>query len=320
MSICIPTYNNPQRMSLLLDCLAKQDLGGVELVIRDDSQADDTEKIVGKYARLPIRYFHGAKEGFDAAILFLTKEACGDYIWWFGDDLMEVGIVDKIKKLISRHPDLSFVWLNSRGEFDPDSAAFRERGEKFFKSRNEIIEMDIGLLAYISSTIVKREHVLPFLAGAEKHKGENLMSFYLVLGALTFPGRYYYIGHPYILSKPKPAGEIRWYDQFQVWCVNLFKIVREFKGKFDERSVKKALKRQLCQVIKAILVERAMGLKTGFASPSPKIWPMLKLYWNFWEVWVAMPLLILPHPVLTGLYRLYKKNKKTPDKETTQNA
>jgi len=304
LSICIPTYNNPQRLAALLDCLSGEDLDDVELVVRDDSPSSNTEKVVEKYKHLPMKYYHGLKEGYDAAILFLTDKAQGKYVWWVGDDLMEEGVVLKIKELITKHPDLSFIWLNAKSKLDSTFVSLDGIEDKFFKDRNEIIETDIGLLSF--ATVVKKENINPFLPGAFKYKSSCLMTFYLTLGAISSGGSYYFVSYPYIVCDPKPPGESRWYDSFQVHGINIFVIAQEFKDKFDRKSLRKGLADQFGRIWRAVIVERALGFETGFATRSSKVMKMTKLYWNYPEFYVALPLMLLPRPILRVLYVLYK--------------
>jgi glycosyltransferase involved in cell wall biosynthesis len=306
LSICIPTYNNPQRLLALLDWLSGEELDDVEIVVRDDSPSDDTETVVKKYTHLPIKYFHGAQDGYDAAILFLTDKAQGKYLWWFGDDLMADGIILKIKELITKHLDLTFIWLNSRSKFDSNFVGFNIHEDKFFKDGNEIIETNLGLLAFGSATVVKKERVNPFMQSAFKYKSSSLMTFYLTLGAISSGGSFYLVSYPYIICEPKPLGESRWYDSFQVHGINMFVITQEFKDKFDRNSLRKGLAGQFGYIWRAVIVERALGFETGFANRSSKVWKMTKSYWSYPEFYVALPLMLLPRPVLRPLYVLYK--------------
>jgi hypothetical protein len=57
---------------------------------------------------------------------------------------------------------------------------------------------------------------------------------------------------------------------------------------------------------RAVIVERALGFHTGFASPSPKIKKMAKLYWSYPEFYIALPLMLMPRPILRMFYVLYK--------------
>ena len=112
---------------------------------------------------------------------------------------------------------------------------------------------------------------------------------------------------PCFSSFPKPSGEIRWYDQFQVFGINLLHVVLKFSGRFDKQKLNSALNRNLKRVLKSILVERALGYKTGFASPSVSLKPLFINYYKFPLFWLYLPLLVIPSAVLKVLYSCYKK-------------
>lgn len=308
LSVCVPTYNQPVSVRKLLENLIPQYVPQIEIIVRDDSGNNETEGIVSEFQKkAPIRYYHGKKAGLDAAIIFLTEEARGLFVWWIGDDVIAPGAIQRILSLIEGHKDLSFIWVNSHNIRNRDALTVNDRKSHFFSDRNEVLGIDIGLLGFITATIFKRELAIPGMVHARKHIGSAFVCMYIVLYVIAQDGKYYFLGTPYFSSNPKPSGEVRWYDQFQVFGINLFQIVKEFEGNFNKRQIRKALSKNLAMVVKAIIVERALGLKTGFASPSPKLIPLARLYWSYWIFWAALPLLILPKIILKGLYGLYRK-------------
>ena len=308
LSVCVPTYNQSDAVQKLFESLIPQYVPQIEIIVRDDSENNETEEIVSEFRKVaPIRYFRDKKQGLDAAILFLTEEARGLFVWWIGDDVIAPGAIQRILSLIEEHRDLSFIWVNSHNIKNKDALTVNDHSCHFFSDRNEILEIDIGLLGFISATLFKRELALPGMALARKHVGSAFVCMYIVLYVIAQDGRCYFLGTPCFSSYPKPSGEVRWYDQFQVFGINLFHIVMEFEGSFDKHQIRKALSRNLTRVVKAIIVECALELKTGFASPSPKLIPLARLYWSYWVFWAALPLLILPKFILKGLYGLYKK-------------
>ena len=308
LSICVPTYNQAGAVRKLLESLLPQYVPQMEILIRDDSENNETEKIVSELGKaLPIQYFRGKKEGIDGALIFLTEQARGSFIWWIGDDVMHLGAIQRVLTLIEGHEDLSFIWVNSHNIEDKDVLTINDRRCYFFSSRDEVLEMEIGLLGFITATVFKRELALPGIEQARKHVGSAFVCMYIVLYVIAQNGRYYFLGTSCFSSNPKPSGEVRWYDQFQVFGINLFHIVKEFEGSFNKRQMRKALSKNLARVLKAILVERSLGLKTGFAAPSPKIMKMAKLYWSYPAFYVALPFILLPTPILRVLYALYKR-------------
>lgn len=308
LSICLPTYNQPGALKVLLENLVIQYDPQIEILVRDDSANSDTENIVAEFQnKIPIRYFHGKREGLDSAVIFLTEEARGLFIWWIGDDVIAPGAIQQILTVINGNPDLTFIWANSSDITNPKALTVSDTQSRFYIDRNEPLKMGIGLLGFITATLFRRKIALACLGNARRHNGSAFVCLYIVLYVLSQQGKYYFLGAPCFYSKPKPSGEVRWYDQFQVFGINLFKIVVEFNDRFDRRKIRNALSRNLALVVKAVIVERALGLNTGFASFSPKIVPLAKLYWSYWVFWVALPLLLLPRSVLSQLYGLYKK-------------
>ncbi len=313
ISICILTYNQPNSIEDFFKSVSGQLTKDVEILIRDDSQNDDTGLVVKKYISqlsAPVRYFRGEKSkvgGYDKALLFLTGEAKGEYLWWYGDDVMSLGAIQRILAIIMTNPNLSFIWLNSRDINNPDDRGLNLGGDKYFNDGSEVFATNVGLLGFPSITLLKREEAITGMAAAQKFIGTTLTGYYLVLHVISQKNKeFVFLQDPCLLSYPKPPGEVRWYDSFQVHGINYFVIAQDFKNKFYRKSLRKGLADQFGRIWRAVIVERALGLKTGFASSSPKIRKMARLYWNYPEFYVALPLMLLPRPVLRILYALYK--------------
>lgn len=308
LSICVPTYNQPDAVRKLFENLMPQYQPQIEILVRDDSTNNETEEIVSEFRNAaPIRYFRGQKEGLDAAIIFLTEEARGLFVWWIGDDVIDPGAIQRIISLIEEHQELSFIWVNSHDIRNADALTINDRRSYFFSDKNKILDIDIGLLGFITATVFKREQAIPGMEQARRHVGSAFVCMFIVLFVIAQDGKCYYLGTPCFSSNHKPSGEVRWYDQFQVFGINLFHIVKVFEGSFNQSQIRKALSKNLAMVVKAIIVERALGLKTGFASPSPKLIPLARLYWSYWIFWVSLPLLVLPRFILKYFYYIYRK-------------
>jgi len=310
LSICVPTYRQPERIRRLFDNLTSQETAGIEILIRDDSPDDQTEKIVQEIISkniFEIKYFKGEKAavgGYDSAFLFLIKQASGRYLFWFGDDVLVPGALAKISESLKKNPDVDLLWINSGNINNPEDVGIKLPEDRFFDDPNDILEVDVGLLFF--SSIINRQKAIGGLAGAEKFIGTAVAGFYLVLYVLIQGGRSYFIKKPLFLCESKPAGEVRWYDSFDVHALNYYLVGKEFSGKFRRKSFRKAFGDQFSQIWRAVLVERAKGLKTGFGSETPKISKVIKFYWSFPEAWLAVFLFSLPRPVIRFFYRIYK--------------
>lgn len=317
LSICIPTYNQPKSVEAFFKSVSSQLTNEIEILIRDDSTNGDTGFVVKKYiprVSIPIRYFKGEKAkvgGYDEALLFLTDKANGEFLWWYGDDVMVPDAIKRILAIISTKPNLSFIWLNSRDINDPGDQGLNLGGDKYFRDGSEVFETNVGLLGFPSATLLRRDEALAGFDAAKMFIGTTLTGFYLVLHVLSQKNKeFMFVQNPCLLSNPKPPGEIRWYDSFQVHGINYFVIAQEFRDKFEPKSVRKGLADQYGRVWRAVIVERALGLETGFASRTPKIAKMVRLYWSYPEFYMAFPLMLMPRSILQMFYALYKGTKK----------
>jgi glycosyltransferase involved in cell wall biosynthesis len=307
LSICIPTYNQPVAVDNLLSAIVEQWQVDIEVIVCDDSQAEATAVIVEKYSEIiPIRYLRRARGGLDKAIIDLVDAAAGDYVWWIGDDkILPDGIATVLEFLKKNDPD--FLWVNSFDELNPVQQTFDLQGDVITYDPNELLSFDIGLLGFITATILKRRLAARHLNTAYLHLGSAWVCLYIVLCVVTSGGRLAILSTPCFSSLPKPSGEVRWYDQFQVFGVNLLHIVLNFSERFDKNKLISALNRNLERVLRSILVERALGYKTGFASSSVSVKPLFINYYKFPLFWLYLPLLVIPSAVLKVLYSLYKK-------------
>jgi len=313
VSLCLITYNQPDAIEKILQCLEPQVNSKIEILIKDDSPNNLTAEVVQKYSsrfNCDVRYFKGEKSqsgGYDKALLFVSQEARGQFLWWYGDDLMESGTVDAVIKEIENRPQMSFLWLNARDVNNVSDIGLDLGGDRVFATGSDVLQINIGLLGFPSITLIKKDEVLPFISQAQTFIGTTLTGFFLVLTILSQTNKdFVFLQHPYILSQPKPSGEKRWYDSFQVHGINYCKIALTFKDKFDSQAWRKGISDQFGRAWRAVLVERALGFKTGFGADTVKIKTMAQLYWTFPEFYLALPLMMLPRSVIVYFYQFYK--------------
>ena len=115
LTIAHGTYNNFKRFKkTFLNILNQLDKHPeVEFLILDDSQDESSKKLVNKYKHKQIKYIKGTKISIDHAYIKLMREASGEYVWWFGDDLIFDDSILKLLKIFQKnHPD--FIWLNHK--------------------------------------------------------------------------------------------------------------------------------------------------------------------------------------------------------------
>lgn len=318
LSICIPTYNQPEKLERFLKSIDGQITPDLEILIQDDSINDESRKVTEKFSsKMPIRYFErhcyfklngknieklkkGEKGGIDRSIIFLTQEAKGDYIWWMGDDALNSGAIEKVISILKDYPNITFMWVNHRIADSGNSAL--DLGEShFFRDRNEVIEQVIGGLGFISATIFKKEKALSGIEESKKYIGTAFVNLYLALYVLSKEGYYFYLRGPYFTSYLNTPDEVN-DNGFEVFGVYFYHIFFAFQNNFNKRSIKKALTENFGSVWRGMLIRWV----TGYESPKGKRWQMFKLYWNFLEFWVAIWLFLMPLWVNKILYRIYK--------------
>jgi abequosyltransferase len=314
VSLCLITYNQPDSVARFLESVGKQGSDGVEVLVRDDSPNNDTQDIVNACATgfpVPLRYFKGEKSpsgGYDKALLFLTEQAAGEYIWWYGDDILADDAISRVLAALAAPEKFALVWLNARDIHDRADKGLDLGGDRIFETPGEVFATNVGLLGFPSATIIRRELVAGCIDKARKFIGTTLTGYYLVLSAITAPwAKSLYIQKPCLLSQPKPAGEVRWYDSFEVHGINYVLISRDFRGRIDGASYRKGIADHYGRIWRAVVYERATGLETGFASRSPKLARMALLYWTYPEFYIAFPLMLLPRTVLGMAYRTYRR-------------
>jgi len=310
ISICIITCNQPESVKNVIYDISLQESEDIEILVRDDSSDSKTEKIVEKAIKeinAPIQYFHSKKEsfgGYDKALLDITEKANGKYVWWFGDDRLSKKAIDKVVSIARSEDDFSFIWLNARNIDNSSDIGFDLGGDMTFGNVSDIFEKNVGLLGFPTITILNREDAVRGIKDAKKFIGTTLTGFFLLLYVVTQKNKKaIFIQEPIILSEEKPHGENRWYDSFQVHGINYFLVAKNFKDSISSKSFRKGMSDQYGRIWRAVIYERAIGLSTGFASNSHKIWKMTKLYWLYPEFYIALPLMLLPRFVLRLLYK-----------------
>jgi len=307
LSLCIPTYGQPEDLRQTLESLLLQDMDGVEIVIRDDNQDKKTQIIVTEYlTKLPIRYFRMDKQGVDRAFLFLSKEARGTFVWWFGDDMLEIGTMARVTGFLKNNPTVDVMYINST-DMSGEHYSIEFGCSRYFIDRNEALGKLKDQLGFCSALLFKKETLVIGLDNAEEFVGTSWVTLFLVLHALTKGKHFYFLDGPNFHSKTKFMGEDRWYDSFLVHGINFALVTRQFEDQFNRGTIQKLLAYKFSRSWSAVLVERALGYKTGFASARLHLPMLIRLYWSNPELYVAVPMMLLPRPVLKRLYSAYKK-------------
>ncbi|AKD24652.1 Glycosyltransferases involved in cell wall biogenesis [Polynucleobacter duraquae] len=317
LSICIPTYNRPEEFERLIKVLAPQIIEDVELVIRDDSTNEFTKKIVDKFFKPggsgAVNYIRGEKKGLDEAMLFMLEMAKGEHVWFFSDDdeMRTDSIAHILNTLGSRNID--YAWINFR--YDETKTAIPVESDRFFNDNNEVLEITGRSIGLLTTILIRKSAAIPFLSLAK----QNIYGFAFailipVFGVVRSSKNLYLIATPLIINNPTLNDEIKQLtnkngiiknDGFYVYGIYLKMVLNMFSDGFSKRAVRAYLKKNFRQTWMGMVV----GYCGEFDTPKGKRIEMLRNYWMFPEVFIAILLLSLPRGLVDRLYGAYKKMK-----------
>jgi len=312
LSICLPTYNQPQDFKRTLLSIISQinekNQQEIEIVIGDNSTNQETEDLVKKDFNLPyIHYYrHGTNLGVDRNILFLIEKAQGEYIWLFGDDEMKPSAIDYVLNILKQDNNLSLIWVNFEG-FDPKDLSrpyIYSSEDLLLEDGNEVLKKTGAYICFISTLIMKRKELLDIDKNdIKKFIGSGLMTLYLPLFLLSQKERkFFIINQSLIIGHFTPREKIEW-DHFQIFGINFYFVAHHFREKFKKKTIKKLQQKTFSMVWRDIF----LGWLKGYNTPKGKFKKLLKLYWRFPQFWFIVPLFFMPKFMIRLIYFVKKR-------------
>jgi len=244
------------------------------------------------------------KEGIDRAFIFLSKEARGKFIWWFGDDILTQGSFEHVLSFLNNNHNVDFAYINST-DYSQKIFSVKIIDTFRFNNRNDVVSILKDQLGFCSAILLRRELLLSGLVPAEKFIGTYWVTFFLVLHVLERGENFYFLNGANFFSEIKPPGESRWYDSFLIHGVNFSIVALNFKNKFKSSTIRLLLREKFSRSCRAVVVERALGFRTGFAASKPNFFKLFMLYWSYPELYKALPMLLMPRFILKRLYKFY---------------
>lgn len=316
LSICVLAYNQPKDVERLLSSLKNQVSSNVEILIRDDSEGDETFAVVSNYSDLNnLRYIRGCKEGIDKTVSFLIKEARGKFVWWMGDDDIVAGGVDKVLRVIDSISNVGFIWANYR-LVGTDIKGINFSENRLFVDPDEIL-LEAGKgLGFISACVMKREISIQALDNAKRYYGTAFANLYIALFTIINSECCYCIAEPIVICHPASSEEIKSITAknpqyinnkaFEVFGVNFYMIVKSFASSFKRKTtLREVISKSFGQAWRGVLV----GWAGGWDTPKNKRLLLMKHFWSFPEAWVAVVLFSMPSKINKLMYSLYRWQK-----------
>lgn len=313
ISICILSYEQPNELDILLRQIKEQYSNKIEVLIKDDSHSESSRLKIKKYSKLyPIKAFFGDKKGIDYAIKFLTINASGKYIWWFGDDfLADKKSISKVLYYIENDETIDFMWLNYRLKNIGKKAVTNDIN-RYFISKSEPLKIIGPAIGFITSTLISRELALKSLTQADKYLDTLFYNLYIVFYVIDNSRNLFLLDDVIIDCDITSTQEMKSiYNRngsinnpgTQVFAIHLPNIVDSFN--FDEK-IKSSFKRiSIVNSLKGLIV----GWVNNWDSPNGKRLIYLKKI-NFLSLdFFYVIILFLPKFIVNLFYRIYVKIK-----------
>lgn len=131
ISICIPTYDRPEKLLNCINSLSLQTKKNFEVCISDNCSKVNIKKLIQPFKKkLNIKFKKNNKNlGFAVNLLKVSKMASGEFIWFLGDDdLLIPSAIKKLTQIIEANYSADFFWVNS---FYLDSLYLKKFKEPF---------------------------------------------------------------------------------------------------------------------------------------------------------------------------------------------
>jgi abequosyltransferase len=193
-SVCIPAYNRPEVLGMLLDSILTQDYSRYEILIGEDNspRRNEIRGIVTTYQRKypnTIIYFENDQNlGFDAHIRRLVQRSRGEYCFFMGnDDLMCPNALSIVSAALDRYRDIGVV-MRSYASFDKDPARVNQifryfEKEKLFSPGAQTVVTFFRRSVVIPGVVIHRRAALKY--STDRFDGTLLYQIYLVANILV---------------------------------------------------------------------------------------------------------------------------------------
>lgn len=201
ISICIPSYNRPEKLYDLLESVDSIHNNEIEIVICEDGspKKEEIRSAVEKYkkeSKYKIIYKENEKNlGYDKNLKELIKNSTGEWIVFMGDDDQFVsGALDKLIYFLKQYNDLGYVLRSHLKNENGKIEEFRYyKGMRFFDPGHDTYVELFRKSVFISGFTIRRNLTLPFLI--DDFDGTALFQIYL-LGEVILNHKSAYFDEP----------------------------------------------------------------------------------------------------------------------------
>lgn len=296
LSLCIPTFNRAQVLSVCLQSLIaqcqKRPLGEIEICVSDNASPDETQNILKTaQAQFPLLRFsrHDVNKKIDRNIVSAAKLARADWIWFLSDDdVLEDGALESVLNLIRDHSDKPAILVN---RIEYDAKLERPVGEVKPLTQMgsgamglEIMDAELALtnlleyLGYLPAWIVQRSawnqvDPTPFLDTDFVHVGVGL------LGAKRWAKEHGRDASVLVCNQPIVRCRLArasWRNRhYEVWIRNWQTMTGALEPEFSHRTVMEANAAVTQNNLISLVSGRGLG-PYSFHDFKARIWPYVR--------------------------------------------
>jgi abequosyltransferase len=313
LSICIPTRNQPEAIYRLLETLKNEIVQDVEIVISDGSDTYKSKYLIYQYLdKLPIKYKKRLGYGIDEGMIELINISNGQYIWFLGDDDIVPGAVQEVVKIIKKNNQVEYIYVNANCNRKKINT-IRLKEKNFFYGKDELLMAAGSGLAFISSSVVKSSLAKKSLSYAKKYIGTDFVNFAIIMHIIANSEKHYFLKKLLVICYPHDSSEVKKRvttseglinnNFFDIFGIAWNSILTDFESAFSNEVTSTIKKEIFGSTWRGVIV----GYIGGWDTPKGKRLKMIKTFYGYSEVWVALILFSLPKPILKYLYMLYKK-------------
>jgi len=313
LTIAIPTYNGASTLQDALDSVVTQLQTGVDILISDNASTDETAVIVSKFqAEFPQIHYKrndenvGADRNFDLAI----RQASGKFVWLFSDDdLMELGAIKSVLEVLTRHPELSALFVNyavyspDNKCLDPRVSAIKE--DQYFEDGEMFLRaVAIGPI-FCSSNVMRRS--LWESADKTRFIGTSWVHYGVITSVIRNTPAYC-IAKPYV----RLISRAKWNTKGQLFklTLTLARIINQLPAYGYSPSVSRNL---LGLLAKSLPITAINAKRDDIKITWELICDVLREFFHAYPGYSALSffLLLLPNGLYTVTYWAYKRIRRS---------
>ncbi len=308
LSIVIPTFNNGDILHETLDSIVSQIEPDIEIIVSDNASTDNTEKVVQQYRlKYPlIKYFKNATNlGFDKNFVLSAERACGEFIWFIGDDKIAPGGIKKILEVISSFPEIGQIFVNC----SMYSADFSHcETEKLIKINQDMVcENPENYIKIVTTAIGLTPAVVSnrkLWLQVDKTEIYNTGWMPFAVSLYSLPGHSSYIvADPYALYR---NANFHWHKngKFYHMLISLYKIIAA-GGKYNISPV--IIRNLMNDIVQPLPMNIFRAKRNGLVVSYDLIKDSISVYGKYYSFWlICLPLLILPRIFHIAGYKIYQ--------------